>query len=218
MQQRSNTRRVPSGDQDGFPSICALFVRRVTPEPSAFITYSSGNPPSRSDTKAIRDPSGDQTGERSADPAAWSVMRVRPEPSARTRKMRKGPDLLTLAANVSRVPVGDHAGVPPRRPWSTSGAGGRSRPPHHHQIEPAGRESVEERDPAAVRRPRRLHVDGTEAVGEVGEVQARGIDREQVRSPARSEWNAMSPFPEPQMPGCARAGPGARAGDSAAAR
>jgi hypothetical protein len=97
-QQRSNTTCDPSGVQDGLPSISVFVVRRTTPLPSAPIRYSSGKPPSRSETKAIREPSGEKTGARSADPAGWDVSWTPPEPSALIRKMRKGPSGLVRAA------------------------------------------------------------------------------------------------------------------------
>ena len=57
----------PSGDHAGSVSIAGLFVRRSSPLPSAFITYTS-ELPSRTLTNAIRVPSGDQ--------AAWKLSHV----------------------------------------------------------------------------------------------------------------------------------------------
>ncbi len=65
--------RRPSGDQAGDESTASLWVRRVTPEPSAFITYTSKFP-SRSEENAMRRPSGDQSGPESK--ASWTVRRV----------------------------------------------------------------------------------------------------------------------------------------------
>ena len=69
----------PRGDQLGSLSAAELFVSRVIPEPSAFITNISESP-SRSDSNAMRRPSGDQMG--SVSTAELFVSRVTPEPSA----------------------------------------------------------------------------------------------------------------------------------------
>src|SRR6266536_3630025 len=61
-QHRSKAIRVPSGDHAGWPSIQSFVVRRCSPVPSAFTTYSSGNASGFDRTNAIRAPSGDHVG------------------------------------------------------------------------------------------------------------------------------------------------------------
>jgi len=69
--------RFPSRDQLGYPSKPAAVVSRVTPLPSAFITYTSAFPP-RELSKAIFVPSGDQTAKPSKP--GESVSRVTAAP------------------------------------------------------------------------------------------------------------------------------------------
>ena len=69
----------PSGDQAGSLSSAALFVRFVTPVPSAFMTKISSLPV-RLLTKAISEPSGEKAGAPSS--ASVLVSRVWPLPSA----------------------------------------------------------------------------------------------------------------------------------------
>ena len=57
-----------------------MLVRRTTPEPSAFITYTSPLGLSRELTKTIFFPSGDHDGSKSS--AGVSVRRVFPPPTA----------------------------------------------------------------------------------------------------------------------------------------
>src|SRR3989304_9820744 len=90
-------------------------VRRVTPPPSAFMTYMSVLP-LRSDPKAIRDPSGDQAGKPSA--AGSSVRRRGDDPSAFMTYISPLPS--RPEAKARREPSGDQAGG---RPGPRSGAG-----------------------------------------------------------------------------------------------
>src|SRR4029453_7345605 len=71
---QSNAMLVPSRNQAGSPTNPSLKVRRLTPDPSAFIRKSSSCP-SRSLANAICAPSGDQAG----DPycAGWLVRLLR---------------------------------------------------------------------------------------------------------------------------------------------
>src|SRR5437764_14125903 len=72
---------IPSGDQSGYSSHrVECGHRRLSPEPSGFITYRCGVPPSRAELKRICLPSGDQVA-----PQLDCLSLVRffcPEPSA----------------------------------------------------------------------------------------------------------------------------------------
>src|SRR3954447_11771594 len=88
------------------------------PPPSAFITHTSGSPSSRSERKTILVPSGDQAGwlEKRLSPETFgvSVSFVRPLPSDRTTQISLSPSGPPRKA--IRVPSGDHAACPARRP------------------------------------------------------------------------------------------------------
>src|SRR6266540_1013931 len=78
---------LPSGDHDGKPSEAGESVRRLSLVPSAFITKPCSTPPpgsSRSEFQAILEPSGNQAGPQSTDPAL-RVRLVVSEPSALAR-------------------------------------------------------------------------------------------------------------------------------------
>src|SRR5256886_4338648 len=74
---------LPSGDHAGPSSRALSLVRRVCPEPSAFITYRSYGS-SLSLTNTIRCPSGDHTGSMSSDTQMFGLLvkRVGADPSA----------------------------------------------------------------------------------------------------------------------------------------
>ena len=97
--------RCPSGDQDGPTSGAVLFVSRVTPSPSSFVTYISKFP-SRPDSNAMRRPSGDQEG-RIGKPslAAIVVSRDTSDPSASITYIPKSPSSGSPETNAIR-PVG----------------------------------------------------------------------------------------------------------------
>ena len=100
--------RRPSGDQDGFESWVELLVRRVTPEPSAFITYISSLLSPWEDWKAIHPPSGDHSGRRSLL-LGRLVSRATPEPSAFIAYISEFP--LLVDENAMRRPSGDQDGA-----------------------------------------------------------------------------------------------------------
>ena len=95
------------GPQDGNQSSAELFVRRVTPEPSAFIAYISMFP-SLSELNAMRRPSGAQDGPQSG--AELFVRRATPEPSAFITYISVFPPSLP-ESNAMRRPSGDQDGL-----------------------------------------------------------------------------------------------------------
>ena len=111
LQQRSNAIRVPSGDQDGFPSIWSPCVRRFIAFPSGATAKICGNPPGRVLENAIRVPSGDHDGDRSSAVLLPPSVNCRSSvPSAFITKSRKGPPASVRLAYTICVPSGDQAG------------------------------------------------------------------------------------------------------------
>src|SRR5688500_7800518 len=94
----------PSGDHTTLPpSTTVLFVIRVGSLPSARITYTSVVP-SRVDTKAMRDPSGDHAPPKFSP---WvRVSRIGFAPSALMTKRSSPPSRADVKSN--REPSGDH--------------------------------------------------------------------------------------------------------------
>src|SRR6266568_2468466 len=101
---------LPSGDQPGYSSHrLECGQRRLSPEPSGFMMYRCGLPPSRAELKRMCFPSGDQVAPQldclSLVRLAW------PEPSACMIQMSLASNTSAPAARkASRRPSGDQAG------------------------------------------------------------------------------------------------------------